>query len=108
MSKHLLCASGLLTSAYSLLTFVPGSLSPAYLRTPRLCAWVPGPGRAEHRRTVYLECSLLTHSLPYLLASLPRREYREYKAKEKEGTLSAEGQDLVGAFRKATEEDRAE
>ena len=46
----------------------------------------------------------------FLLASLPRREYREYKAKEKEGTLSAEGQDLVGAFRKATEveEDRAE
>ena len=43
-----------------------------------------------------------------LTPSLPRREYREYKAKEKEGTLSAEGQDLVGAFRKATEEDRAE
>ena len=31
-----------------------------------------------------------------------------HKAKEKEGALSAEGQDLVGAFRKATEEDRAE
>ena len=42
------------------------------------------------------------------LEFLTRREYREYKAKEKEGTLSAEGQDLVGAFRKATEEDRAE
>ena len=39
---------------------------------------------------------------------LVRREYREYKAKEKEGALSAEGEDLVGAFRKATEEGRAE
>ena len=86
----------------------PRAISLFVCYTKRLCAWVPGPGRAEHRRTVYLECSLLTHSLPYLLASLPRREYREYKAKEKEGTLSAEGQDLVGAFRKATEEDRAE
>tara|TARA_B100000780_G_C21000981_1_gene400516 strand:+ start:504 stop:674 length:171 start_codon:yes stop_codon:yes gene_type:complete len=52
---------------------------------------------------------LNAHYLLYftLAYSLPR-EYREYKAKEKEGTLSAEGQDLVGAFRKATEEDRAE
>ena len=45
-----------------------------------------------------------------LAPALRRREYREYKAKEKEkeDTLSAEGQDLVGAFRKATEENRAE
>jgi len=49
-----------------------------------------------------------------LLTSYPPlahyREYREYKAKEREreGSLSAEGEDLVGAFRKATEEQRAE
>ena len=77
---------------------VPGSRDPV------------GPSIAEPctLNARFLLTRFLTYSLPYLLASLPRREYREYKAKEKEGTLSAEGQDLVGAFRKATEEDRAE
>lgn len=42
------------------------------------------------------------------LGFLTRREARELQAKEREAKYAREGEDLVGAFRKATEEDRAE
>ena len=81
-----------------------------HLRTPQLVRL----GRWTLHREIVLTCivnvardiCLRTYVLTYLLTY--DREYREYKAKEKEGTLSAEGQDLMGAFRKATEEDRTE
>ena len=47
----------------------PRAISLFVCYTKRLCAWVPGPGRAEHRRTVYLECSLLTYLLTRFLTT---------------------------------------